>query len=69
MKQVSGIPTSGQFVAVWSLNGTPLSAAYKWELGHLNVYSIFDDEWEKVDYPLTLKSYLDRNNALYFIAD
>ena len=69
MKQVSEMPTSGQFVAVWEWNGAPWSAAYKWESGQLNVYSIFDDTMEKVEHPSTLKSHLNRNNALYFIAD
>ena len=76
MKQVSEMPTSGQFVAVWSLNGAPWSAAYKsetmcckWESGRLNVYSIFDDEWEKVEHPASLKNHLSINNASYYVAD
>lgn len=69
MKQVSEMPTSGQFVAVWKWNGAVWSSAYKWESSYLNVYSIFDDEWEQIEHPLSLKSHFDRHNAQYFIAD
>ena len=69
MKQVSEMPTSGQFVAVWVWNNQPWSSAYRWESGRLNVYSIFDDTMEEVEHPSTLKSHLIRNNAQFFIAD
>ena len=69
MKQVSEMPTSGQFVAVWEWNGAPWSAAYKWESGCLKIYSTFDDEWEKVKHPTSLKNHLSINDASYYVAD
>ena len=69
MKQVSKIPTSGQFVAVWMYNNKIWSSVYKYESGCLNLYSPVDADYDQVDDVDDFKQRLDSVNAQYFIAD
>jgi len=69
MKQVSEMPTSGQFVAVWMYNNKIWSSVYKYESGCLNLYSPVDGDYEPVDDVDDFKQRADSVNAQYFIAD
>ena len=71
MKQVDEMPTSGQFVAVWSgLDGKIWSDTLRWIDGKIYSYEEFNDEGlnhnftrlENFDFYCSLK-------AQYFIAD
>lgn len=69
MKQISEMPTSGQFVAVWMYNNKIWSSVYKYESGCLNLYSPVDVDFKPIDDVDDFKQNLDSVNAQYFIAE
>lgn len=69
MKQVSEMPTSGRFVAVWVYNNKIWSSVYKCESGCLNLYSPVDVDYEPIYDVDDFKQRLDSVNAQYFIAE
>ena len=68
MKQVSEMPTSGQFVAVWIFDGEVWSEVYINQGTYMDVYSASDDEWDAI--PITQAiNHFNKYGAQYFIAD
>ncbi len=45
MREVSKMPTEGQFVIIWEYNGLPWSDTVKWEDGGLLIYDHEDDDF------------------------
>ena len=64
MKQVDEMPTSGQFVAVWSYGEKIWSEVYMWKDG--DIYAYGNNEGLCIT---TLKNSYKHFKAKYFIAD
>jgi len=69
MKQVSEMPTSGQFIMLWEFNGVVWSSTVKIEGGIEYIYNENDDEFVSVtNSGLVIPSDM-RKTIKYFIAD
>lgn len=69
MKQVSEMPTSGQFVMIWEFHGAVWSSTVKIEDGIEHIYNEDDDEFVSViDSGLMISSDM-RKTIKFFIAD
>ena len=69
MKQVSEMPTSGQFVAVWQVNSEPHGYKMLWEDEYLYEVNESTEELYEVFDVDSLIKYHKESNTLYFIAD
>ena len=70
MKQVSEMPTSGQFVAVFQRDKSVESRSYELnEIDNSVIYDIDERGGKWLHEADMIKSFLSNNNAQYFIAD
>lgn len=69
MKQISEIPTNGQFVAVWVYNGHPWSGTFKINNELQLEFDVRKDKWFDCGkyYDCGLKKFLSDVSAKYFI--
>ncbi len=69
MKQVSEMPTSGQFVMIWEFHGAVWSSTVKIEDGIEHIYNENDDEFvSAIDSGLMISRDM-RKTIKFFIAD
>ena len=73
MKQVDEMPTSGQFVVVWSSQDSKISEQsinckkFRWFNGELK--EMYPDEILAIDNPSRMMEILDSMDAIYFVID
>ena len=69
MKQVSGMPTNGQFVVIWEDGGEPHGYKMLWEDEYLYEVNESTEELYEIFDICSLVEYHKSRNASYYVAD